>query len=245
FEQAAQDAASLGDAEAMASAALGYQDARIPTGVVDPTEVRLLESAIDALGAGDSALRAQVVLGLGRSLLYSARPERARALADEALAIARRVGEPVSLARALWAKHFLMLGPSDLQERIAVLGESIELAERAQDSSVLFASRTSLVHDLLELGDVVSAEREIDALARDPAHNRRPVRRWIVAVLRASLAISSGRVEEGARLSAQALELRRDGQDPAVLMTHCGQMFVARREIGVLGEFLEQSIATF
>src|SRR5262249_62365535 len=83
FEQAAQDAASLGDAEAMASAALGYQDARIPTGVVDPTEVRLLESAIDALGAGDSALRAQVVLGLGRSLRYSASPERARARRGE------------------------------------------------------------------------------------------------------------------------------------------------------------------
>src|SRR5262249_4859979 len=51
--------------------------------------------------------------------------------------------------------------------------------------------------------------------------------------------------EEGARLSAQALELRRDGQDPAVLMTHCGQMFVARREIGALGDSLEQSSATF
>src|SRR5262245_60814 len=245
FEQAAQDAASLGDAEAMARAALGYQNARIPTGVVDPTEVRLLERAIDALGTDDSALRAQVVLGLGRSLIYSARPERARALADEALAIARRVGEPVALAAALWAKHFLMLGPGDLHERIAVLTESIELAERARAASIAFAGRTSLVHDLLELGDVVSAEREIDALARDPAHNRLPLRRWIVAVLRASLAISSGRVEEGARLSAQALELRRDGQDPAVLMTHCGQMFVARREIGALGESLEQSIATF
>src|SRR5262245_19625901 len=245
FEQAAQDAANLEDAEALARAALGYQDARIPTGVVDPTEVRLLESAMEALGTGDSSLRAQVVLGLGRSLLYSAKPERARALADEALAIARRVGEPVALAKALWGKHFLMLGPGDLHERIAVLTEAIDLAERAHVARVAFAGRTSLVHDLLELGDVVSAEREIDALARDPAHNRLPVRRWIVAVLRASLAISSGRVEEGARLSAQALELRRDGQDPAVLMTHCGQMFVARREIGALGESLEQSIATF
>jgi tetratricopeptide (TPR) repeat protein len=245
FEQAAHDAGSLGDADALAGAALGYQEARIPVGVVDPTEVRLLEDALRALGNDDSALRSRMVLGLGRALMYAAEPERSRALADEALAIARRVGEPVALATALWAKHFLMMGPGDLRERLAVLAEGIGLAERAHAPSIAFASRTSLVHDLLESGDIVSAEREIDALARDPEHSRLPVRRWIVAVLRASLAISSGRVEEGARLSAQAMELRRDGQDPAVLMTHCGQMFVARREIGALGESLEQSIAVF
>src|SRR5262249_59986668 len=95
-----------------------------------------------------------------------------------------------------------MLGPGDLHERIAVLTESIELAERAHAASIAFAGRTSLVHDLLELGDVVSAEREIDALARDPAHNRLPVRRWIVAVLRASLGISSGRGAEGGGATA-------------------------------------------
>jgi tetratricopeptide (TPR) repeat protein len=245
FEQAAHDAESLGDADALARAALGYQDARIPVGVVDPTEVRLLEAALRALGNDDSALRSRMVLGLGRALMYGADPERSRALADEALAIARRVGEPVALAAALWAKHFLMMGPGDLRERLAVLAEAIGLAERAHAPGIAFASRTSLVHDLLESGDIVSAEREIDALARDPEHSRQPVPRWIVAVLRASLAISSGRVEEGARLSAQAMELRRDGQDPAVLMTHCGQMFVARREIGALGESLGQSIAVF
>jgi len=245
FEQAAQDAESLGHAEGLARAALGYQDARAPTGVVDPTEIRLFERALDALESGDSALRARVVLGLGRALIYEARPERCRALVDNALAIARRVGDPHALAMALFAKHFLSMGPGDLRERRPILDEAIELAEAGHLRGVAFASRVSLVHDLLESGDVVSAEREIDRLARHPELPRLPLYRWNVAVLRAGVAISSGRVEEGARLSAQALELRRDGQDPAVLMTHCGQLFVARRELGALGESLEQSIATF
>src|SRR5262249_26009797 len=102
-----------------------------------------------------------------------------------------------------------------------------------------------LVHDLLESGDIVSAEREIDALARDPEHSRVPVRRWIVAVLQASLAISSGRGGGGARLAGPGLALRGRGPEPPGLVTHCGQMFVARREIGSLGESLEQSIAVF
>jgi tetratricopeptide (TPR) repeat protein len=245
FERAAHDAASLGDSEALAQAALGYQEARAPMGVIDPTEVRLLEAALDGLGPADSALRARVVLGLGRALLYEADPGRQRALLAEALAIARRVGDAQALATALHAQHFRLLGPTDLRERIAIITEAIDLAERAHAGTVAFASRTSLVHDLLESCDIVSAEREIEVLARDAEQTRLPLHRWIVAVLRASLAISSGRVEEGARLSAQALELRRDGQDPAVLMTHCGQMFVARREIGALGESLEQSMAAF
>jgi tetratricopeptide (TPR) repeat protein len=245
FEEAARAAVSLGDADALAQAALGYQEARAPTGVVDRTEVRLLEAALDALGAADSARRAQVLIGLGRALLYEPDPTRSRALLEDALAVARRVGDRVALATALHAEHFRLLGPTDLGKRFAVIGEAIHLAEEAQAGSIAFASRTLLIHDLLEAGDIAAAERGIEVLARDAEQTRLPLHRWIVGVLRASLAISSGRVEEGLRLSAQALELRRDGQDPAVLMTHCSQMFVARRELGGVGESLERSMATF
>src|SRR5262249_45599328 len=195
-------------------------------GVVDPTEVRLLEDALRALGNEDSALRSRVVLGLARALMYATGPDRSGALADEALAIARRVGEPGALATALWARHFRMMRAADLRERLAGLTGAIDLAERADAPKAAFDGRASLVHDLLESGDIVSAEREIDALARDPEHSRVPVRRWIVAVLQASLAISSGRGEEGARPSAHALQLRRDGPGPAGPLTPCRPIFL-------------------
>src|SRR5262245_7267920 len=69
FEDAASCATRLGDAAALAQAALGYWEAREPTGAVDPTEVRLLEGALRAVGAEDSAVRARLLLGLSRALL--------------------------------------------------------------------------------------------------------------------------------------------------------------------------------
>src|SRR5262249_53425535 len=164
---------------------------------------------------------------------------------DQALEVARRVGDVETLASALHAKHFEMLGPTDPRARLDVIIEAVDLAEQAHARSVAFESRTALVHDLLEACDMAAAERERATLARDAEQSRLPRHRWIVGVLRASFALSAGNIEEGMGLSARALELRHDGQDPAVLMTHCAQMFVARREIGELGESLEQSIATF
>jgi tetratricopeptide (TPR) repeat protein len=245
FERAARMAERVGDRESRVQAALGYREARAPTGVIDPTEVRLLEGALAVLGQGDSGLRARVMLALGRALLYDADPSRWHALVDEALAVARRVGDPAAIANALLSMHFRLYGPTDLGERLAIIREAIETAENTRAPGLAFDCRVALVHDLLEAGDVAAAEREIDVLASRAEQRRLPLHRWIVAVLRAGLLISSGRVEEGARLAARALEIRRDGQDPAVLQTYCGQIFVARRELGNLGAQLEESMAAF
>jgi tetratricopeptide (TPR) repeat protein len=246
FERAAVIAERLGDVEAQAQAALGYQHARAPHGAADQTEIRLLERALSVLAKEDSALRARVVLALGRALIYQAdAAPRWHALLDDALAIARRVGDPVAIAVALYAVHFRLMGPTDLDARFATIREAIGLAELGGADAVAVDCRVALVHDLLESGDVAAAAREIDVLSQRSEETRLPFHRWIVAVLRASTVISSGRVDDGARLAARALELRRDGQDPAVWQTYCGQAFVARRETGGLGERLEASIAGF
>src|SRR5262249_3889301 len=93
--------------------------------------------------------------------------------------------------------------------------------------------------------DVAAAEREIEVLRHDAERTRLPLQRWAAIMLQAGLAISSGRVEEGAHLAARALEVPRDGKDPTILQIYCTQIFVARREAGSLGASLEQSIAGF
>src|SRR5262249_55072592 len=117
FEEAGRCATDLGDAGALAQAALGYWEAREPMGVVDTTEVQLLETALHAVGPEDSAVRARLLLGLSRALLAEADPTRRRGLLEEALAVAQRVGDPGALATALLGKHFALLRPTDPNPR--------------------------------------------------------------------------------------------------------------------------------
>src|SRR5207247_11091173 len=105
FQRAAEVARASGDAERLALAALGYEDALLPTGLPrvpagDPSAL-LLEEALRALPPGEGALRARVLAGLGRALYFAGVGGRAAALNDEAVATARRVGDTGALAYAL------------------------------------------------------------------------------------------------------------------------------------------------
>ena len=143
FELAAQDAASLGDSEGLARAALGYQDARAPTGAVDPTEITVCSSA-RSMRSGVATVRCGREWSSDWGELDVRGPARAMpALVDEALAIARRVGDPTALATALFAKHFLSMGPGDLRERLPILTEAIERAEAGHVRGVAFGARVS------------------------------------------------------------------------------------------------------
>lgn len=243
FAEAARVARSAGDPVGLAVSALRYLDARGPVGAVDPTAVALLEQARDALGSEEGPLRAMVLVALAVARYFSGAVDDGLALVDEALAMARRLGDWLATARALQAKHYLLLGPNDPMARHALAEEAARLATEAGDGSLAFLCRVYGVNDLLTAGDVAAAEREVEALGRDADAARLPHRRWLVHVLRGGLAILAGRYEEAQRLAARALELRRDGQDAGALQAFWLQSYVARRELGPPGEPLEAAIA--
>ena len=245
FAQASRSATALGDFTALARAALGYTQSRDPMGVLDPMEAQLLSAALEGIGPADSRLRVNLLLALSRPFLAERDTTRRLALADEALAAARRLGDPATLAIALASKNYILFGTTDLDERLGIATEAVRLAEGARHLEHEFLPRIFLIHDLLESCDIPAAKREVEILARNADQTRLPFQRWAVAMLRAGITISSGEVEEGARLAAQALELRRDARDPIVLMLHCAQLFRARRELGPIGDSLERSIERF
>ena len=121
---------------------------------VDARLIALLETAAGR-ATGDCA-RARVLARLGYELLgdASAGPRR-RTLVDEALRLARRCGDPRTVAAVLDARLHALWDPAAAEDRLAAASEIVELARLAQDGG---AERRGLFWRfvaLMELGQVL------------------------------------------------------------------------------------------
>jgi tetratricopeptide (TPR) repeat protein len=211
FQKAAAVAVTVGDAEAMALAAIGFHEARPHFGVAEPTLVRLLEDALAALGGEDSVLRARALAALAEALYGVPAEEQRRArVSREAVAMARRVGDRAALASALVARHFTR--EDSLDERLAMAAESGRIARELHDDRRSLDALAWLIGDLLELGDVAAVDRELESLARASDEIRMPFYRWVVTTTRASRALLAGRFADAARLAAEARAILPEGE---------------------------------
>ena len=98
-----------------------------------PAIIALLEEALAALPSTDTSLRARLLGRLAMELHFSDEPERCQALARQAVALARRLGDPATLAFALNAHHWAQRGHDEVGELLAVAEEIIRSAEGAAE----------------------------------------------------------------------------------------------------------------
>jgi len=131
FQRAADSARRLGGCERLARAALGFGMPPIAPYTVDGHLVALLEDALAALGDADGTLRARVLARLGAELHWSADRPRGATLSREAVEMARRLGEASTLAYALFMRHLAAWSLDNVEERLAIATEIVELAERS------------------------------------------------------------------------------------------------------------------
>jgi hypothetical protein len=253
FEQAAAVAGRRGAAESLAHAALGYVTGTAPvmrlglgwmvlTGWLtrQTTGIRLLEQALAALPEGDSPLRAQVLARLATELYPSGEVDRRTALAEEAVAMARRVGDPQALLVALHGRHWAMLAPQRPDLRLANAAEMLQLAVMLGDEETAFLARQARLHCLLELCDVAGVDAELQAMTQLADHLGQPLYRWHVASLRAMRAVLDGRLEEAERLARGTLEIAglRPNEHMTYMLEHA-LMVAIRWQQGRLGELRE------
>jgi tetratricopeptide (TPR) repeat protein len=234
FARAARTAAALGSAAELATAALGVGRASTETGAVDPTVTGVLEQALSALGREDSSLRAMVLARLSMALYFSGDEARRDSLSDEAVAVARRVGDPTALGAALINRHFVLWGPcGSTDERLAIAREVMQLGV---DAAVRLESQVWLVFDLLESGDVAAADLAIARFGKESEATLLPTYLWHAAVMRATRASMAGRFAEAAALADVAVGPLVDLPLSVPAQFHCIQRFFVAREVGGLAE---------
>ncbi|MFN8604289.1 MAG: AAA family ATPase [Candidatus Binatia bacterium] len=228
FRQAVELARGL-DVPTFASTVLRYSGARTEFSFVDETMVALLEEAIASLPDAPSTLRARLMARLASSLLLSPSAETRRAtLAAEAERMARALGDKATLAWVLAMRVTALVGPDNVQERLALAGEILRLADESDFAVAALEAQTGRVHDLLELGDIHASDLAIDAFARRANALQQPLYLWHLATWRTMRALLDGRLDEAETLAGEAFAAGQRASQ-ATAMMHYGQQLLAIR----------------
>ncbi|MGI5499788.1 BTAD domain-containing putative transcriptional regulator [Lentzea sp. CA-135723] len=220
-------AGRLGDPEALALAATTYstesfwsmRDYR----VVEHTVLDALLEAVRQLPQEDSPLRCLSLAAIATERYFETGPDvdEADQPSATAVAMARRLGDPVLLMRALHLRHQAIRHADTLEERHRIVEEQVELAALPEIGAD-WVPRVKLRRALtfLEAGDMRAAQADIDACAEANQLMQLPEvdvhLRWWTA-MRAGL---SGDTKAAVRLSEQVFELHRQtvwGSEPAIV----------------------------
>lgn len=236
FARAAALARDCEDDEAFARAAVAFEEACWRPGIIDRRALALLTEAAERLDPTDSALRVGVLACLGSALAVDGRHEAGGARWEEAVAMARRVGDRRALAtalfRGLWAR-----GTRSAHEVLVALTEACALAEEVGDVEVRAEVGGFCIRLLIELYDLGGAKREQAYMRAVVNRTGQPFIRHVHDLYNACLGICDGRFEEAEESAERAAELSRQlGMARDTTAVYGIQMFTIRREQGRLGE---------
>ena len=239
FDAAIVAARSIGDHDTFARAALGAAPFALTPGFVDDAHVALLVEALERVGSGDDPLRVRLLSSLAVALYWSDTAPRRFDLVQEALAMARRLGDDVTLAFALSSAQLATTGPDTTEQGLQWLRMLFALTERAGESSLTLGARSRHVDALLELDDLTGTDIAIETLDRLASAARDRVAAALVPLQRARRVMIEGRFEEARSLVAEVAAICHELPASTIPMTVAGQLVTLdwmQRGPGAIGD---------
>ena len=236
FRQVAQLARTRRGSEQHARAALGYGAALPTVGTTDEVLIGVLEEALANLPEEDSPLRAMVLARLASELTWRKQPERQAALSDEALEMARRLGDTEAMNAALNASRLAQWSPDNLDQRLESSTEMAVLAAQSADREIELTARLWRLADLLEAGEAGAGDVELEACSQLAQEFHHPFYLWRIEIMRAMRAVTRGQFQDALRIGTEA-KLAGDRSDPdTAAALHLILIYGVYRELGRLGE---------
>jgi len=215
LDDAGARARALADPERLGVVALGVQ--RLGSRFAMPRDavVEVLSSARDALAGRGTALEARLVAGLARELHHSVPAHRARArpLSEEAIALARAVGDEETLADCLLARHDVLWSPGRGAERLPIVRELAAVAHRDPErraEALLLTANAELETGSPAFRASASAFLDITDRLGQPRH------RYLALTRRGAVALVDGRLDDAAALIEESARLGERIAEPDV-----------------------------
>jgi hypothetical protein len=206
--------------------------------------VPLLREALERLPVRDGALRARLLARLAAALYWTEAAEQRRELADAAIAMARRIGDPATLAYVLSDAHRATWDPDSPVRALPWVEEIAALADRIGSAALGLAARSWRISLLLERGEVADVERDIETFAVLATRLHQPRAQAQSLLHRCAWAVIQGRFDEAERLLGEAAGYAGLLQQDRILVMRVQALVFVMREaqgrLPELGEVVEQ-----
>ena len=239
FLLAADLARRAGAAEALARAALGYGGRFFWARVGHDTHlIPMLQDALVMLGGTNEGLRVRLLTRLACAWRSDReRQEQRRAMSQQAIDLARTLGDPAALSYALAGFFWAAWLQDNVDERLAVATEMLGVAEAADDAERAIDAHFMLLLVLMDLGRVAEARARAETVVRLARELRQPAQLWLTWAYRTIFALLEGDYARAEETLAQEAE-QKDAATPvrddvSALRMH---RFLLRREQGRVAE---------
>ena len=236
FLEAADIARRISRIDLFARAALGYGG--VLPAAVDPDLQghALLEEALERIGERDSRERGLVLARLAHWTHFTAPRSRRLALADEAVAIARRLGDPSDLASVLSHRCWALDGPDDMSDQLRMADEIVELGRSRDDTEVHLEGVRLRADALFESGDFDALRSSTSEMARLANELRHPEYMRLARSWDSVFASIEGRYDEAMEVADEIHDLLRVMGHPQSEVVYVALSFPATWLCGRLGD---------
>jgi len=132
-----------------------------------------------------------VLARLSLAVRYAEPPAVSEQLSERAVAMARKLGDPATLAAALRYRHEVISDPARARERVEIAQHMLELSHSSGHRSLTIDAMVFLARDHFVLAEVAAARDAVDAatqLASTLRHPGAQFRAWYTKVLRLAMA---------------------------------------------------------
>lgn len=202
------------DAKTFARATL-LVGAELRPGFVDRSLVALLEEAMAMLGDADPELACRLQARLAGALQPHEDFNVPIAMARDAIARARSLGEDV-LVEVLDLGVSALVDFAPIDERLAAYEELLALATARGDRIRILRSRARLALDHAFIGDFAAFSRDVDESLRVASELGHPRFRWRALLLSSMRSLMLGELADSERAIVEVEELQSLTDDPAL-----------------------------
>ncbi len=246
--EASRIASELGDAELAARAALANSRGFSVTGERDGERLAAIARAIELDQPPNPARRAQLLALESMELSWDPDFARRKALAEEALALARSSADIGALAAVLQQAFYAIRSPETLEQCRGLAAELADCAATLGDPAMAFWAQGGLFHASIERGDLTRARDAAEHTQALADELGQPTRQWSGCFMRAGLELLHGDLVAGERLAEQAFQLGTDAGEPDAVLIYGAHISIIRLYQGRGGEIIEllrQSASVF
>jgi class 3 adenylate cyclase len=238
--EAGRMSSGLRDADLAASAALANNRGFASNFAgIDAERVAAIERALELDEPSDAGRRGRLLAAQAQELSYDAALERRQAIAEEAIALARRAAQARTLGEVLQRVFEPLRVPSTLVLRRSLAEELAACAADIGDPALKNAAHSHDFHTRVELGDFKGAELALEQLELSARELDQPTVWWTLTFTKAAWKLAYGDLVEGERLSRRAFDVGRDAGEPDIFIPIGAQLALARRYEGRGGEMIE------